>query len=71
MFWTPGSKQVGKAGVPGWTLLAASPEEIRYWPFDGSLVSLLTSAGPSSWQTYSREFYRLVAPPPPPPVLWS
>ena len=45
LFWTLGSKQVGKGALIGWRLIAAARRVtpgVRLWPFDGSLSRLLT-----------------------------
>jgi len=61
MFWTLGGKQVGKAAIAGWRLLAATGETIRYWPFHGTLTSLLgTGDAVVVTETYPREFYRRI-----------
>ena len=50
LFWTLGAKQVGRAAISGWRdviipALGNSPEQIRLWPFNGSLESLLEGFG--------------------------
>lgn len=60
MFWTLGGKQVGKAAISGWHDLIApalARGEIRLWPFDGTLESLLASGGVVVAETYPAEFY--------------
>ena len=60
MFWTLGGNQVGKAALAGWSYLSAVPaESIRYWPFHGSLTTLL-DGDPNTTvvaETYPRLFY--------------
>ena len=62
LFWTLGSKQVGKAALIGWQLIAAARRAkpgILLWPFDGLLPELLTGQGqPVVAETYPREYYR-------------
>jgi uncharacterized protein (TIGR00369 family) len=61
MFWTLGGKQVGKAALAGWEYLRqVSVEELRYWPFEGSLEALLdgTPGTVVIAETYPREYYR-------------
>jgi hypothetical protein len=61
LFWTLGSKQVGKAALSGWreVLVPARQRKARLWPFDGALASsashFLTIA-----ETYPAESYRHV-----------
>lgn len=72
MFWTLGGKQVGKAALSGWSFLASSEDSIGYWPFDGSLTSLLSEAYPIVVaETYPREFYRHINPGLPRSRPWS
>src|ERR1700761_7430558 len=61
MFWTLGGKQVGKAALSGWEYLRqVSVEELRYWPFQGSLETLLDGAPGTAvvTETYPREYYQ-------------
>ncbi|HVA73077.1 MAG TPA: hypothetical protein VNF71_00750 [Acidimicrobiales bacterium] len=61
LFWTLGGKQVGKAALSGWRLLAAARYgAVRFWPFDGPLASLLSDGadGVVVAETYPAEFYR-------------
>jgi hypothetical protein len=72
VFWTLGGKQVGKAALAGWQLFAASVEEIRFWPFNGSLDALLSE--PNALvvaETYPREFYRYIKSAAPLSAPWS
>ena len=76
LFWTLGGKQVGKAALHGWRLLAAGlgtasapgPGTARtpglaLWPFDGPLTDLLDGGGRVVVaETYPREFYPHLAP---------
>jgi hypothetical protein len=62
LFWTLGSKQVGKGALAGWALLAAArhaPPGIALWPFDGGLDILLNgSSRVAVTETYPREYYQ-------------
>jgi len=61
LFWTLGSKQVGKAALAGWDyLLGVERPELRLWPFDGTLVDLLDGdcATAVIAEVYPREFYQ-------------
>jgi hypothetical protein len=62
LFWTLGGKQVGKAALIGWQMIAAArhtPLGVLLWPFDGPLPKLLTGRGqPVVTETYPREYYR-------------
>jgi len=74
LFWTLGGKQVGKAALSGWRLLAAAADgtagggPVRLWPFHGPLRTLLGEPASSAVvvETYPREFYRYVRPDPGP-----
>jgi hypothetical protein len=69
LFWTLGGKQVGKAALIGWQLIAAARRAtpgIRLWPFDGPLSQLLTGQPQTVVvETYPREYYRHLGPPAP------
>jgi hypothetical protein len=62
LFWTLGGKQVGKAALLGWQLIAAARRAapgIGLWPFDGLLPRLLTGQPQTVVvETYPREYYR-------------
>ena len=66
LFWTLGSKQVGKGALAGWRLLAGAQRDpgVALWPFAGSLPELLDgSSRMVAAETYPREYYRyLMAP---------
>jgi hypothetical protein len=68
LFWTLGGKQVGKAALAGWQLLAAARRRqppLALWPFAGPLPKLLDGgAGVVAAETYPREYYRYVRPGP-------
>jgi hypothetical protein len=60
IFWTLGAKQVGKAAICGWRELLApalKSEEVRIWPFEGELASLLESESIVVAETYPAETY--------------
>jgi hypothetical protein len=61
LFWTLGSKQVGKAALSGWreVLVPARQRKARLWPFDGALASS-ASHFPTIAETYPAESYRHV-----------
>ena len=65
LFWTLGGKQVGKAALHGWRLIAAEVRAggLALWPFDGPLTGLL-DGGPAvvAAEVYPREFYPHLAP---------
>lgn len=66
LFWTLGGKQVGKAALAGWSLLAAGRRRsppVALWPFAGPLPALL-GGGPGVIvaEAYPREYYRHVQP---------
>jgi hypothetical protein len=57
MFWTLGPKQVGRAAIAGWRdLIAPVLDQIRVWPFQGSLSELL-GGDLVVCETYPSEFY--------------
>lgn len=60
MFWTLGRKQVGKAALSGWRLLAmVRTGTVRFRPFDGPLGFLLDGGGGVVVaETYPAELYR-------------
>lgn len=66
LFWTLGSKQVGKGALIGWRLIAAARHDepgVLLWPFDGQLAELLKGqAQPVVAETYPREYYRHIGP---------
>lgn len=75
LFWTLGGKQVGKATLSGWQLLAAAGRQrqpVALWPFAGPLSALL-GGGTSvvAAETYPREFYRYVRDRAPARSRWS
>jgi len=61
LFWTLGRQQVGKAAISGWRDLVAparsARSDLRIWPFDGNLPSLLARPGIVIAETYPREVY--------------
>jgi hypothetical protein len=67
LFWTLGGKQVGKAALLGWQMIAAARRTqpgILLWPFDGPLPELLTGqAQLVVAESYPREYYRYLGPP--------
>ncbi len=68
LFWTLGSKQVGKGALTGWKLLAAARDggsgpAVALWPFDGRLPELLDgSHRVIAAEAYPREFYQYMTP---------
>ncbi len=66
LFWTLGSKQVGKGALAGWQLLSAARSRepgIAIWPFSGPLPGLLNGDGRIVVvETYPREYYQHVRP---------
>ena len=58
LFWTLGANQVGKAAISGWrdVLVPALPD-IRIWPFDGPLHSLLSPGSIVVAETFPAECY--------------
>jgi len=75
LFWTLGSKQVGKGALTGWQLLTAARHRepgIALWPFDGPLPVLLDGGGRTvAVETYPREYYQHVRPPGAQAPRWS
>jgi hypothetical protein len=66
LFWTLGSKQVGKGALAGWRLLADAHGDpgIALWPFAGALPDLLDgSSRIVAAETYPREYYRYLTAP--------
>lgn len=60
LFWTLGSKQVGKGAIIAWRdlllpALASSPHLVRIWPFDGPLAQLHGEAPITICETYPAE----------------
>ncbi len=62
LFWTLGANQTGKAAVSGWRDMLlpalASGQDIRLWPFEGSLRGLLTQGALAIAETYPAEALR-------------
>jgi len=61
LFWNLGAKQVGKAAIVGWCDLltvAYRDKEIKFWPFQGRLNSLLEQEAITVAETYPAEYYR-------------
>jgi hypothetical protein len=61
LFWTLGSKQVGKGALTGWKLLAGAQRDagLAIWPFAGSLAELLDGGSRVVVaETYPREYYK-------------
>ncbi|HEY6431493.1 MAG TPA: hypothetical protein VIZ17_05880, partial [Acetobacteraceae bacterium] len=62
LFWTLGANQTGKAAVSGWRDMLlpalASGQDIRLWPFEGSLRGLLTPGSVAIAETYPAEALR-------------
>ncbi|MGN6793180.1 MAG: hypothetical protein ACTHJW_12425 [Streptosporangiaceae bacterium] len=74
LFWTLGSKQVGKGALAGWRLLAAAQREqpISLWPFAGSLADLLDGGSRMvAAETYPREYYQYARAPGALRTRWS
>ncbi len=74
LFWTLGSKQVGKGALSGWRLLAAAQlgPGITLWPFAGSLADLLDGTSRIvAAETYPREYYQYARQPGAPRTRWS
>jgi hypothetical protein len=66
LFWTLGGKQVGKAALDGWRMLAAArlrQPPVVLWPFAGPLTTLLDGRGGIvAAEAYPREYYRHIRP---------
>ena len=63
MFWTLGSKQVGKAAIVGWRdllapALAATDIGLAMWPFDGTLQECMAAERITVAEAYPAEYYR-------------
>ena len=74
LFWTLGSKQVGKGALAGWRLLAAAQRDpgMALWPFAGSLPDLLDGGSRTVVaETYPREYYRYLRAPGAARSRWS
>jgi hypothetical protein len=74
LFWTLGSKQVGKGALAGWRLLAAAQQDpgVALWPFAGSLPDLLDGGSRIvAAETYPREYYQYARMPGAAPTRWS
>jgi hypothetical protein len=74
LFWTLGSKQVGKGALAGWRLLAAAQQDpgIALWPFAGSLPDLLDGGSRIvAAETYPREYYQYARTPGAARTRWS
>jgi hypothetical protein len=57
LFWTLGGNQVGKAAIAGWKEILAPAfrtmrQEVSFWPFDGTLTSLVDSTPCVIAETY-------------------
>lgn len=58
LFWTCGGNQVGKGALAGWKLLQEErADDTWYWPFSGSLGSLVDRPGDVIIETYPAEMY--------------
>lgn len=62
LFWTLGPNQVGRAAIAGWKdilspAVAHADNNIRLWPFDGTLSELVDEAGVVIAETYPGEVY--------------
>lgn len=58
MFFTLGSKQVGRALIEGWSnVLSPELNRLRLWPFDGELERLLAEPGVVVVELYPGESY--------------
>jgi hypothetical protein len=59
MFWTLGTKQVGKGMLAGWkeVVLPARRSGARLWPFEGDIEALLEPGATVLIETYPAEFY--------------
>ncbi len=58
LFWTLGGKQVGRAAIVGWQgviMPGLADHDLRLWPFDGDLQTLLANEGPIALETYPAE----------------
>jgi hypothetical protein len=74
LFWTLGSKQVGKGALAGWRLLADAQRDpgIALWPFAGSLPDLLDGGSRIvAAETYPREYYQYARAPAAARSRWS
>ena len=60
LFWTLGANQVGKAAIVGWRDVLAPAlrgNQVRLWPFDGTLPDLLLPGTTAVAETYPTEYY--------------
>ena len=62
LFWTMGGQQVGKAAISGWESLLSPAlddptQNLKIWPFSGSLASICTTGNIVALETYPAEFY--------------
>jgi hypothetical protein len=65
LFWTLGGNQIGKAAISGWRdVLAPALHDVRLWPFDGRLCSLLVPGNVVVAETYPAECYGWFGEPP-------
>jgi hypothetical protein len=62
LFWTLGANQTGKAAVSGWRDMLlpalAREQDVRLWPFEGSLRELATPGAVAIAETYPAEALR-------------
>jgi hypothetical protein len=58
LFFTCGGKQVGAGAIVGWhDVITPSLDEIKIWPFDGALYSLISRPGITVAEIYPAEAY--------------
>jgi hypothetical protein len=58
IFFTCGGKQVGAAAIIGWRdVITPALDEIKIWPFDGALSSLISKPGITVAEIYPGEAY--------------
>jgi hypothetical protein len=58
LFFTCGGKQVGAGAIVGWRdVITPALDEIKIWPFDGAISSLISSPGITVAEIYPGEAY--------------
>ena len=58
LFFTLGGAQVGAGAIVGWRdVIQPALSEVKLWPFDGDLVTLLATPGVTVAEIYPAEAY--------------